>query len=267
MKKLLALAVLVAGAGLGVWNLIHTPFQGFSEPVMLEFPKGTSSRQMGEALAAKGVIRASGLWLAARAFERGQRLQAGEYRFEKPASVLDVYRRIARGDIFYMELLVPEGHTIWDTADLVAQLGTIKRDDFLAAARDPALIRDLDPAATSLEGYLFPNKYRVYRHTTARDLCRMMTGEFRSRWQALGSAAKPHDAVTLASLVEREAKRKEEQPLVSSVFHNRLKIGMRLDCDPTTIYAAILEGHYSGTIHRSDLESENPYNTYKHAGL
>ena len=262
-----AAAVVIAAAGAWTWSRLNEPYQGFSRPVIVEFPRGASTREMASALAHNGVIQHSWLFLAARVLHRRDRLQAGEYRFEKSASPLQVLRRIARGDIFYLELLIPEGFTIFDTAEAVSKLGTISRQAFLDAARDPAPIRDLDPRATTLEGYLFPNKYRVYRHTTARELARQMTGEFRSRWQNAKPAAAIHDVVTLASLVEREARRPDERTTVSSVFHNRLKIGMKLDCDPTTIYAAILEGRYQGVIHRSDLDSDNPYNTYRHAGL
>jgi UPF0755 protein len=94
-----------------------------------------------------------------------------------------------------------------------------------------------------------------------------MTGEFRARWKALNTGADVHNTVTLASMVEREARLPEERPEVASVFSNRLRIGMKLDCDPTTVYAALLEDRYKGVIHRSDLESDNPYNTYRHAGL
>ena len=166
-----------------------------------------------------------------------------------------------------MELLVPEGFNIFEIADAVARLVSILREDFLAAARNPALVRDLDPRAPSLEGYLFPNTYRVYRHTTAAQLCRMMTGEFRARWKELHSNADVHGTIALASMVEREARRPEERPLVASVFRNRLRIGMKLDCDPTAVYAALLDNRYRGTIYRSDLDSESPWNTYRHAGL
>jgi UPF0755 protein len=226
---------------------------------------------MASVLARQGVLRERWPFLAARVLRRGTKLQAGEYRFDKPASPLEVYGRIARGDIFYLELLAPEGFNMFDIAGALAKLGMVKPEAFLAAARDPAMIRDLDPKAQSLEGYLFPNKYRVYRHTTAQQLCRQMTNEFRAQWKSLTASleipADVHDTVTLASMVEREARRPEERPEVASVFHNRLRIGMRLDCDPTTIYAALLENRYRGAIHRSDLESTNPYNTYQHAGL
>src|SRR6202012_5315607 len=113
----------------------------------------------------------------------------------------------------------------------------------------------------------FPSKYRIYRHTTGRDLARQMTAEFRTQWAALKTHANVHDTLTLASMVEREAKRPEERPLVASVFANRLRIGMKLDCDPTTVYAALLDNRYRGTIYKSDLENPSPWNTYQHTGL
>ena len=270
MKFLLRAFTLVVLAALGCsWYVMHRlaqPYKGFSQQVFVDFERGTGTAQMAAELARKGVIQAPWVFMAARAVKRGQ-LQAGEYKFDKPASALDVYGRIARGDIFYLELLVPEGYNMFDIAEAVDKVGFIKGSAFLAAAKNPALIRDLDPRAESLEGYLFPNKYRVYRHTTAQQLCRQMTGEFRTQWSALNAKSNVHDTVTLASMVEREARRPDERPEVASVFANRLKIGMKLDCDPTTVYAALLEGRYTGVIHRSDLESVNPYNTYQHKGL
>ena len=262
---LLTLLAALCCGGYAMYRLSQ-PFKGFNQPVFVDFPRGTGTAEMAAELASKGVIEDRWLFMAARVVRRGN-LQAGEYRFEKPASPLDVYGRIARGDIFYLELLVPEGFNIFDVAGAVDKLGFMKGSAFLSAARDPALIRDLDPKAESLEGYLFPNKYRVYRHTTPAQLCKQMTTEFRAHWTALKSQANVHDTVTLASMVEREARRPDERTAVASVFSNRLKIGMKLDCDPTTVYAALLEDRYTGVIHRSDLDNTNPYNTYQHKGL
>ncbi len=267
----LAIAVLAAAIG-GVWaaHRVNQPYRGFSEPVFIEFAHGASTRSIAHTLQEKGVIRDSWLLLAARVLRRGATLQAGEYKFDRPASPLEVFGRIARGDIYYMELLVPEGFNMFDIAEAVGKLGSIRPEAFLAAARNPASIRDLDPDAPSLEGYLFPSKYRVLRRTTAQQLCRAMTDEFRARWKALrtqAAGANVHRTVTLASMVEREARLPEERPMVASVFHNRLAIGMKLDCDPTTVYAALLDRRYRGAIHRSDLANESPWNTYRHAGL
>ena len=268
LLRLLGLAAIVAVvAGAWVIHRLNQPYKGFSNPVFIEFAHGTSTRSIATVLADKGVIQGRWLFLAARALRRGANLQAGEYKFDKPASPVEILGRLARGDIYYMELLVPEGFNMYDIEDAVGKLGTMRPETFLAAAKNPAMIRDLDPDAPSLEGYLFPNTYRVHRHTTAEQICRMMTDEFRARWKALGTQANVHDTVTLASLVEREARIPGERPIVASVFHNRLRIGMKLDCDPTTVYAALLENRYRGTIYRSDLENRSPWNTYQHPGL
>jgi UPF0755 protein len=275
LKRVAAVfAVLVVAAGAAGAYLMHElrqPWKGFTDPVLIEFPRGTSSSQMAGMLVDQGVIEHPWLFLVARMVRRGARLQAGEYQFTRAATPLDVYGRIARGDIYYMELLVPEGFNMFDVADAVAKLGTMSADDFLTAARDPSMIRDLDPQAQTLEGYLFPSTYRVYRKTKAQDVCRMMTNEFRARWKMIppteNGPKTVHDTMTLASLVEREARLPEERGLVASVFQNRLRIGMRLQCDPTTVYAALLDGRYRGVIHQSDLDSKNPYNTYQNTGL
>jgi UPF0755 protein len=222
---------------------------------------------MAELLANAGVVRGQWEFLAARFVSTGHVLQAGEYRFQQPASAVEVYNRIARGDIYYLELLVPEGKNIFDIGAAAEQLHLFKAGEFVRAAQDPTMVRDLDPKAPSLEGFLFPNTYRLGRQTTPERLCRIMTAKFRDTWQSLHTDAEVHRTVTLASLVEKEGKLPEERPQIAAVFQNRLRLGMKLDCDPTTIYAALLANRYRGTIYRSDLESQDPYNTYQHAGL
>ena len=181
--------------------------------------------------------------------------------------MLDVFDRVRRGDVFYYELVVPEGRNMFDIAAAADRLGVFSAEQFLEAARNPALIRDLDPQAPTLEGYLFPNTYRLGRATTPEQLCLTMTGKFREVWRTLGADASVHRTVTLASLVEKEGKLPDERPVIAAVFARRLAIGMKLDCDPTTIYAALVAGNYRGAIHKSDLASGDPYNTYQHAGL
>jgi UPF0755 protein len=261
---LAALAALAAG--FAAFRLA-APYQGFSTETFVEFPRGTSTEAIASLLANAGVVRSRWDFLMARALQHGRVLQAGEYRFDRAASAMEVFDRIARGDVFYYTLTAPEGINIFDLAQAAGQLGLFTSDAFLATARNPAMIRDLDPRAPSLEGYLFPNTYKLSRHATPETLCRMMTEKFREVWRGLGSAADVHDTVTLASMVEREAKLPAERPLIAAVFENRLRIGMKLDCDPTTVYAALLDGRFRGAIYRSDLDSGNPYNTYRHAGL
>jgi UPF0755 protein len=156
---------------------------------------------------------------------------------------------------------------MFDIAQSLEDLGVMRADEFLRAARNPAPIRDLAPEATTLEGYLFPSTYHLTRLMPPEQICRQMTGQFRRVWKELGAPAGAHRLVTLASLVEKETAIAEERPVIASVYRNRLAIGMKLDCDPTIIYAALLEKRYRGAIFQSDLASTNRYNTYQHAGL
>lgn len=268
--RLVFLLLLGAAIAAGVvYYSVSRPYQGFQKPVILDFPKGTSTQAMSAQLEQAGVIRYSWQFLAVRALRSNARLLAGEYQFSQPASVSTVFDRIARGDVFFYELTVPEGSNMFDIASSIGRFDFMKSGDFLRAARDPAPIRDLAPDAPTLEGYLFPSTYRIERSTTVKQLSRMMTDLFRKHWlelQTPGQRLDVNAVVTLASLVEKETAVPGERTLVASVYANRLRLGMPLDCDPTTIYAALLEGRYRGTIHRSDLDNPNPYNTYRHAG-
>ncbi len=268
MKRLLVLLVIAAAAAAG-WLLVtlHRPFAGFSNEVFVEIQRGTPTRAIAAQLARAGVVRAEWQFLAARALKRNRTLHAGEYRFHRPASAMEVFDRIARGDIFYYQLVVPEGKNMFEIGELAEKLGVFPAEKFLEVARDPAMIRDLAPQAPSLEGYLFPSTYFLTRRTPPERLCQMMTNQFRKVWNRLEGGTDVHRTVTLASLVEREGKVPEERPVIAAVFLRRLKRGMRLDCDPTTIYAAILENDWHGEIRRSDLDRDHPYNTYRRAGL
>ena len=270
LRFLLAIVLLIAlGAG-GAYLSLTLPYRAFSKPVILDFPRGTSTSEMANQLAESGVIRFPWQFLVVRALRPGARLQAGEYQFSEAAPPFRVYARIARGDVFFYELSVPEGSNIFDIAASINRFDFIKGADFLRAARDPSLIHDLAPQAPTLEGYLFPSTYRLTRRTTVQQLCQMMTDQFRKNWrdvQKADHAVEVNNVVALASLVEKETAVPDERPLVAAVFRNRLRLGMALDCDPTTIYASLLEQRYRGAIYRSDLNSANQYNTYKHPGL
>jgi UPF0755 protein len=185
-------------------------------------------------------------------------------------------------------VVVPEGFNLYDIAAAMEQAGLAKRQDFVRAAQTNAvLIRDLDPAAQSLEGYLFPDTYAFTRTQSVNDMIAVMVHRFRKEYedirggspcagvpygnQATGLAGPPacdtHLVVTMASIVEKETAVPEERPEVASVYYNRLEKHMPLAADPSVIYAALLDGRYTGVIHQSDLQAESPYNTYRHAGL
>lgn len=264
---IVAICLIVAAIG-GYWYF--GPYEGFGNKRFVEIEHGMSSSAIAHELARDGVVRAPWVFLTIRLLRPSAPLQAGEYRFGSAATPWQVFEKIRRGEIFYEEITIPEGSNIFDIANILSNMDVVRPRDFLTAAADPALIRDLDPAAPDLEGYLFPSTYRFTHSTTARQFCRMLTQEFRREWASLGPAAQNadvHRVVTLASLVEKESAIPSERPVIAGVFLNRLRVGMPLQCDPTTVYAAELQSRYHGVIHKSDLANANPYNTYSHAGL
>jgi UPF0755 protein len=199
---------------------------------------------------------------------KGGTLKAGEYRFDHPAKMAEVFDRLRRGDVYTVAVTVPEGSNLFDIAQRLEAARLGGKDAFMAAARaNAAMVSDLDPQAKSLEGYLFPDTYHFPRSATALQIVSTMVRRFRQETAGLGMAANYHHVVTLASLVERETPIPAERPLVASVFENRLSKDMPLMTDPSVIYAALIDGRYRGSIYASDLQADSPYNTYRHPGL
>lgn len=269
MKRVFVLSLVVGLITLGwLYTRIAQPFASFPQPMLLDFPKGTATTQIADKLYKAGVVENPAWFLIARAARPGAKLQAGEYQFSRAASPIDIVGRLIRGDVHYYELVVPEGSNLFDIAKLAASAGIATEAEFLKLARDTALNPAPDRTAKSLEGYLFPATYRFTKGLTARQLCRMMTARFEQAWKDAGGAnSNVREMVTLASLIEKEARVAQERPTIASVYRNRLDRGIKLDCDPTVIYAALLESKYRGTIYRSDLDRESPYNTYRVPGL
>ena len=266
LKTLLfLLMVLPVAAGLAVWAIL-TPF-GPSSETFVDIAPGSSTIQIAHQLQAAGVIRnqfAFDIW---RRVRKGK-LKAGEYRFDHPAPLTEVYDRIARGDVYTVAVTVPEGASIFDVATRLEQAGIATRNQFLdQQAHLTDLIVDLDPHARSLEGYLFPDTYRFPRKTTPAQIAAAMVRQFRVVAAEIGLKENVHDVVTLASLVERETAVDTERPLVASVFENRLSKRMPLMTDPSVIYGLEVRNQWRGAIHASDLKLDTPYNTYLHAGL
>jgi UPF0755 protein len=225
--------------------------------------------QIAAELKRQGLIRSREVFESMHLIKGGT-LKAGEYRFDHPAKMAEVYDRLRRGDVYTIGLTIPEGSNLFDIAQRVksAHLGHGGSEDFLAAAhKELGLIADLDPSAPSLEGYLFPDTYRFSRETSDEQILTAMVKRFRQSAAELGLQTNYHRIVTMASLLERETPIVAERPLVASVFENRLAKDMPLMTDPSVIYAALLDGRYRGTIYASDLAADSPYNTYRHAGL
>ena len=247
------------------------PFRGFEEPVTIHIDPGTSSRELAETLEQAGVIRSRWLFLAVRGLRSRTVLMAGEYRFTRPLTVWEVFDKISRGQVEYHRLTIPEGLTRFKTADLIAGAGLFSPEEFLAEAEQAHYIQPRFREAANLEGFLFPETYSFTRGITAREFVRMMIDQFYRVFEDVsrGNSAPltPYEIVTLASMIERETGAGGERRLVSSVFHNRLKKNILLQCDPTVVYGLILENRFRGTIYQFDLEDNHPYNTYVHAGL
>jgi peptidoglycan lytic transglycosylase G len=283
VKKLfIALSILIlivagGGAALGfyVWNRIQAPYKGFSDPEkFVDIPTGTGTAEIRRRLVDAGVVSDEWAFRAALVWTGQSRaLQAGEYRFDRPMSAAEVLDKIARGDVYRRLVTFREGLTIREMARVFEEAGLGKAADFEAAARNHEAVRAIDPAARDLEGYLFPETYTLRRDTQPAVLVDQMTGLFLKTFTpALQEAAKAQgltarQAVTLASLVEKETAIAEERPLVAAVYLNRKKLGMPMQADPTVIYALQQGGRYSGNLRREDLQFDSPYNTYRYPGL
>lgn len=271
----IALALAAAAAAYVGFTRVHESHKGYLEAeTFVEIPAGDGPSTIGQRLVDAGVVRdpltfRGAVWLS----ERARDLKAGEYRFDRPMSAFEVVDKIARGDIYRRLVTFREGLMISEMAKIFEEAGLGEAADFAAAARAPDLIRALDPAARDLEGYLFPDTYTLRRDTPASVLVAQMIGQFlKTLTPELREAAKAQgltirEAVTLASLVEKETAVPEERAVVAAVYLNRMKRGMPMQADPTVIYALQRAGRYSGNLRREDLQFDSPYNTYRYPGL
>jgi UPF0755 protein len=279
MKKvaLFLLLVVIACVGAGVWFYrgVDRPFKGYdAAEQFVEIPQGAGSIAIAKRLADAGVVHDVNsfrlvLWLTGE----GRRLQAGEYRFDHAMSARQVADKIARGDVYVRPITFPEGLTARQMAALYESKGFGPAAEFTEAVKNAALVSAVDPEAKDLEGYLFPDTYKLPRHSTPEQLvARMAAGFMKALTPALIDKADARgltirQLVTLASIVEKETGNSEERPLVAAVYANRLKIGMPLQCDPTVIYALERAGRYDGNLTRENLQINSPYNTYRYPGL
>ncbi len=284
MKRVLLfiLVLVLAAAGVAAWGwyCITQPYQGFaSGGVFLTVPHGASSRGVAHILESNGVVRSAlAFEIYARRHPR-RSLEAGEYFFERPVSGREVFWKLAKGEVYEIPFTVREGETLYDIAHDLEAGHFLPADDFVKAASDPMMIRDVDPHALTLEGYLFPATYQLPRNPVAVELTAAMVKKFKEQWARISPLMAGDDKtrlasgypissiVTLASLVERETPKRDERPLVAGVFENRLRKDMMLQCDPTVIYALEQERRYNGTLSGADLHVHSPYNTYEHTGL
>ncbi|MBA3439004.1 MAG: endolytic transglycosylase MltG [Pyrinomonadaceae bacterium] len=279
--SLLFVLLLITGFGIDLWfrHEFHTPFAHNHASQYIEVPRGSSPGEIVERLAATGIIKhAWPLRIYIKAKGADSRLKAGEYRFPSPISPQQVLQKLEEGQQRLNRFTVIEGWTRWDVAAAMARLPEFQlqsADEALRLMDDVNLITDLDPQATNLEGYLYPDTYTFPPDTSAREMVTIMVRRFREVWKEKSAiqsnvANRPlREVATVASLIETEAKLKEERPLVASVIYNRLQTGIPLGIDSTVIYAAKLAGKWKadGKVYQSDLDRASPYNTRKVHGL
>jgi UPF0755 protein len=266
-------ALALASAAFVAHDLYH-PYRGFAGNVIIEISPGMGARPISALLVERGVLAHRIPFLIRYAIGRARnRLKAGEYLFDRPLRPIDVYRILIRGDVYLHPVLIPEGSDRFDMARIFDERLAIDPAVFLRTTEQTALIRDLDPQAPSLEGYLFPDTYRFPRRTDAATVVATMLARFRHvlathfRDEIAADRGQLHEVVTLASLVEKETPDPTERAMVAGVFTRRLEKGMLLQCDPTVVYAARIAHHPIGVITTKDLNFDSPFNTYRHAGL
>jgi len=278
---LLTITFALCAGGFALWlrHELRAPFEHTRADDYIEIPHGLSSDEIVEMLHQSGVIRRGWpLRLYIKLTGAGPRLKAGEYRFPSPITPLTVLRKLEEGQQRLGRFTVIEGWTRWDIASAMARLPDLKLTDAneaLALMDDTSAISDIDPTARSLEGYLYPDTYSFPPNTTPRQVIATMVQRFRQVWtdgladQARAQGKSVHEIVTVASLIETEAKLKEERPVIASVIYNRLERGIPLGVDSTVIYASKLAGKWrgDGKVYQSDLDRNSPYNTRKVKGL
>jgi UPF0755 protein len=278
---IVVILLFVVGAGFTFWakRELQTSVTHSKAEQYIEIPRGSTPDQIINNLEALGVIRHG--WLLRfyiRLTNAGQTLKAGEYRFPSPVSPLQVLRKLQEGEQRLSRMTVIEGWTRWDIASLLVRIPELKlrnQEEALALLDDTSLIRDIDPEAKNLEGYLYPDTYSFPPDTTAKQVVETMVKRFRQVWGEIRAndpsapTRTPREFVTVASLIETEAKLASERPVVASVIYNRLNVDMPLGIDSTIIYASKAAGKWrnDGKVYLSDIERDSPYNTRKVRGL
>lgn len=276
----LILAV-VALAGLSFWvfSAVNRPVEHPHGNEYIKIEKGSSPRQIVTQLADEGIIPSSmATMFYLRIFGDSSKLQAGEYQFPSPITTLQVLKQLEKGQDQTVKLTIPEGFTRFDIAKRIAEKFSSQDpplDDkaVLALMDDTALIKDIAPEAKNLEGYMYPTTYNLPRDTRSQDVIRTMVEQFKKLWkpewaqQARALGRTSHEIVTMASLIETETGIESERPIVAGIINNRLARNVPLGIDQTNVYIAKMMGRWDGTINKSDLEVDSPYNTRIKTGL
>jgi UPF0755 protein len=271
---------LLALGGVLYWlySSLNAPVQHDKTDKFIEIPKGSTPNQIISKLASEGIIKSeTATQIYLRTFGNSENLKAGEYQFSSPITPLQVLKELEKGEERTTKLTIPEGYTRFDIAKRIAEKfpQNPPMDDkaILTLMDDTSLIKDIAPTAKNLEGYMYPSTYSFPRDAESREIIKTMVEQFKKIWKpewnerarALGRT--PQEIVTIASLIETESKFEEERPVVASVIYNRLSKSIPLGIDQTAVYIAKMQNRWDGTINKSDLETDSPYNTRKYGGI
>jgi peptidoglycan lytic transglycosylase G len=271
MSKFLKIVFVFVVLGGGLFLFSHYELGPYGKGGNVYIPKGSNVNQITELLVQANILRNPWVFKAlVRWKHAGAALKPGEYEFGssiRPGAVLE---KLVRGERIVHKLIIPEGYNFAQIAQSIEKAGIAKLPDILKYYRDPIFLQKLGFPVESLEGFLFPATYEYDRGTTLKDLLEQMTESFKKnfdkslRERSLAMGWTIPQVVTLASIIEKETGQANERPLISSVFQNRLRLGMPLQSDPTVIFGL---PNYDGNIHKADLLNPHPYNTYVHLGL
>ncbi|NIM91055.1 MAG: endolytic transglycosylase MltG [Candidatus Aminicenantes bacterium] len=274
--KIVLVVAAVIPLFLSAWFSFEFYFAPKTSPKEIFFvvDKGQGVHDIAQNLKEKRVIKnKQSFLLGYKIYYSSKSLKAGEYMFNLPMSPKDILKIITDGKVYLHSLTIHEGLTRKEIARHLASLHFTDEEEFLAASSKTDTISSLDKEALSLEGYLFPETYHFPKGISAKKIISTLVSQFKEvfseEWQKRAREIKmtPREVVILASLIEKETSLSEEKELVSAVFHNRLRIRMKLDCDPTIIYVLKEEGSFKGRLLKKDLRLNSPYNTYRNRGL
>ena len=274
----LILFLTVCGVSYWIYKSLNTPAQHNKADEFVQIPKGSTTNEIINKLAAEGILKSDlPLQIYLRSFGDASKVQAGEYQFPSPITPLEVLKELEKGEERTIKLTVPEGFTRFDIAKRLAErFPTVPPTDekaILGLMDDTSLIKDFDPTAKNLEGYMFPSTYEFPLNTKPAEVIKRMVEQFKKTWQpewnerARSLGRTPREIVTIASLIETESKFDAERAVVASVIYNRLSKNIPLGIDQTAVYVAKMQNRWDGTIHKSDLETDSPYNTRRFGGI
>lgn len=240
---------------------------------VVEVPKGLGVREVAFRLEESRVIKSKEVFILFVLLKGAEnRIKAGEYEFQPGDSMARVIEKLTKGDVMVRRVTIPEGLTVDQIGGLLEANGVMSKEEFLKKAKSTEFSRRLiGNPVSSLEGYLFPDTYSYTKGITPEELIGMMVSRFKEVYLSLKERSgnpglTDHEVVTLASIIEKETGNPSERPLISAVFHNRLKLGMRLESDPTVIYG--MGDDFDGNLRKEDLRNEaSGYNTYRAIGL